>query len=88
METLSISAFPYYTFADRDYAYTVGSLFYGIYFIVSFPMFYYFQDNVRDGVIGLYDTTVAACGAGMLILCALDFTRLALGIDFVMKVYA
>ena len=32
--------FPYYTFVDRDRMYTVGSLFYAIYFFVSFPMFY------------------------------------------------
>lgn len=33
-ETLTISGFPYYEFADRDMAYVVGSAFYGIYFIV------------------------------------------------------
>ena len=38
METLTISHFPYYDFEDRDMAYTVGSAFYGIYFIVSFPV--------------------------------------------------
>ncbi len=32
--------FPYYTFIDRGRMYTVGSLFYAIYFFVSFPMFY------------------------------------------------
>lgn len=31
--------FPYYEFVDRDAMYTVGSLFYAIYFFVSFPMF-------------------------------------------------
>lgn len=31
--------FPYYQFVDRASMYTVGSLFYAIYFIVSFPMF-------------------------------------------------
>ncbi len=40
METLSISSFPYYAFEDRFMAYTLGSAFYGIYFIVSFPVFY------------------------------------------------
>lgn len=38
-ETLTISGFPYYAFEDRNMAYTVGSVFYGIYFLVSFPMF-------------------------------------------------
>eukprot|EP01036_Dinobryon_divergens_P046988 gene46988-62915_t len=40
METLTISSFPYYSFEDRHMAYTVGSAFYGIYFLVSFPVFY------------------------------------------------
>jgi hypothetical protein len=32
--------YPYYTFVDRNKMYTIGSLFYAIYFFVSFPMFY------------------------------------------------
>lgn len=32
--------FPYYVIKDRFYMYTVGSMCYGIYFIVSFPMYY------------------------------------------------
>jgi cycloeucalenol cycloisomerase len=40
METLTISSFPDYSFEDRYMAYTVGSAFYGIYFIVSYPVFY------------------------------------------------
>lgn len=47
METLTICHFPYYSFEDRDMAYTVGSAFYGIYFIVSFPM--YFAMDEPDG---------------------------------------
>lgn len=38
-EALTISGFPYYVIGDRKWFYTVGSLFYSIYFIVSFPMF-------------------------------------------------
>ena len=40
MESLSISSFPDYSFEDRYMAYTVGSCFYGLYFIVSYPTFY------------------------------------------------
>jgi hypothetical protein len=39
--------FPYYTFIDRSRMYTVGSLFYAIYFFVSFPMFYRIDEDVR-----------------------------------------
>lgn len=36
---LLLLQFPYYTFVDRSKMYSVGSLFYAIYFFVSFPMF-------------------------------------------------
>ncbi|CAM9397803.1 unnamed protein product [Pylaiella littoralis] len=99
-ETLTISGFPYYTFEDRDMAYVVGSAFYGIYFIVSFPMFYAFDErpqqedkaiSVRAAAAaagsaeGLWGAAVNALGASMLILCLLDFVRLAVGSDFFMK---
>lgn len=88
METLSISSFPYYTFEDRNMAYTVGSAFYGIYFIVSFPGFLFFDDEIDSGdtgarKVGLWDTVVSSCGHGMLILCLLDFVRLWLDIPLV-----
>jgi cycloeucalenol cycloisomerase len=88
METLTISSFPYYSFEDRDMAYTVGSAFYGIYFLVSFPAFFYFDDNVdlkAAPKITLLDTFVSACGYGMIILCLLDFVRLYLGIPLTIE---
>eukprot|EP00618_Florenciella_parvula_P018547 CAMPEP_0119470948 /NCGR_PEP_ID=MMETSP1344-20130328/3629_1 /TAXON_ID=236787 /ORGANISM="Florenciella parvula, Strain CCMP2471" /LENGTH=433 /DNA_ID=CAMNT_0007503683 /DNA_START=20 /DNA_END=1321 /DNA_ORIENTATION=+ len=38
-ESATISAYPCYSFADRHQAYTLGSAFYGIYFLVSYPLF-------------------------------------------------
>lgn len=32
--------FPYYTFTNKEYMYRVGSAMYGIYFIVTFPMYF------------------------------------------------
>eukprot|EP00879_Flechtneria_rotunda_P029988 GHRR01032466.1.p1 GENE.GHRR01032466.1~~GHRR01032466.1.p1 ORF type:complete len:180 (+),score=33.21 GHRR01032466.1:886-1425(+) len=46
METLTISHFPYYTFIDRQKMYSIGSLFYAIYFFVSFPMFMRLDEEV------------------------------------------
>ena len=46
METLTISSFPYYSFEDRDMAYTIGSAFYGIYFLVSFPAFIELDNDI------------------------------------------
>jgi cycloeucalenol cycloisomerase len=82
METLSISSFPDYSFRDRDMAYTLGSAFYGIYFIVSFPVFYRIDENVssRRPLYTAYQTVMDACGSSMIVLCLLDFSRLALGI--------
>jgi cycloeucalenol cycloisomerase len=91
METLSISSFPYYSFADRYMAYTLGSAFYGLYFIVSYPVFYR-MDEYRVEANGqtantnkartysLYEVIFEALGASMLVLCLLDFARLACGI--------
>ena len=86
METLSISSFPYYRFEDRDMAYTVGSAFYGIYFFVSFPAFFGFDDDVDSNngnlhkQLTIWDTFVSSCGHGMMILTLLDFVRLYLDI--------
>jgi cycloeucalenol cycloisomerase len=91
METLTISSYPYYSFEDRNTAYTVGSAFYGIYFIVSFPAFFYFDDEVdvdspTRKVVTVWDTVVSSCGYGMIILILLDFVRIQLGIPLVMDV--
>ena len=93
METLTISSFPYYSFEDRTMAYIWGSAFYGIYFIVSFPGFYYLDANIdadiekkannKEKRVTLMDTFTIACGHGMMILILLDFVRLYLGIPLV-----
>jgi len=83
METLTISSYPYYAFEDRDMAYTVGSAFYGIYFLVSFPAFFAFDPNVDDPKqtsMTVWEVIVSSCGYGMMILNLLDFVRLYLDI--------
>lgn len=78
METLTISSFPDYSFKDRDMAYKVGSAFYGIYFIVSFPAFYRVDEVVtlRNPSYSIYQVVMEACGSSMVVLCLLDFGRL------------
>ena len=107
METLTISSYPYYSFEDRNMAYTVGSAFYAIYFLVSFPMFFYFDDEIDNSnpeasslydlhthrntsknisynkTITVWDTIVHSCGAGMIIMCLLDFVRLYIGVTLI-----
>ena len=48
MEAVTIAAFPYYSFEDRHSALVVGSAFYGIYFLASFPMFYAIDEPDHD----------------------------------------
>lgn len=90
METLTISAYPDYSFEDQGTAYTVGSAFYGIYFIVSFPAFFFFDDDIDQQQqkknarkVTLYDSFLSSCGHGMMIMILLDFVRLYLDIPLV-----
>jgi len=89
METLTISGFPYYSFEDRFMAYTLGSAFYGIYFIVSFPVFYRLDEKIGQHIEGavvpphsLFQTVFEALGTCMAVLIMLDAARLYLGIEF------
>jgi len=80
METLTISNFPYYDFEDRHLAYTVGSAFYGLYFVVSFPVYFAIDEPgvgpPKPGV-PLVEVAVSSLGAGMAVLLALDLVRLS-----------
>ena len=70
-------------------AYVWGSAFYGIYFIVSFPGFYYFDWYVDEGIVPLENKNKQQqqpCGrpvtlmdtftTALMILTLLDFVRL------------
>lgn len=84
-EAITICAFPYYSFENRYQAYTLGSAFYGIYFLVSYPMFFDVDEEAKVGKKGtqwsLQKTVVSALAAGMAVLCLLDFVRLYLGVE-------
>ncbi|XP_042471445.1 cycloeucalenol cycloisomerase-like isoform X2 [Zingiber officinale] len=78
LETLAIANFPYYEFVDRESMYKVGSLFYAIYFLVSFPMFVR-VDEKDDQPWDLPRVAVDALGAAMLVTIILDLWRIFLG---------
>jgi cycloeucalenol cycloisomerase len=59
--------------------YKVGSLFYAIYFFVSFPMFYRMDEEAGKKGYGLWRVVVDALAAGMIVTCLLDFWRLGVG---------
>lgn len=79
MEAITICAFPYYRFADVHMAYTIGSFYYGLYFLVSFPMFLRVDEDPKK-TFTLFQTAVEALASSMLVLCLLDFVRLYLGV--------
>ena len=57
--------------------YRVGSLFYGIYFLVSFPVFFRMDEGTTTWSLGqAAGSSLAAC---MLVTLLLDFWRLAFG---------
>ncbi|KAK4482414.1 hypothetical protein RD792_009569 [Penstemon davidsonii] len=70
--------FPYYEFVDRASMYTVGSLFYAIYFFVSFPMFLRIDEKPGDKW-DLPRVAIDALGAAMLVTIILDLWRIFLG---------
>ncbi|KAG7672170.1 hypothetical protein KSW81_005052 [Nannochloris sp. 'desiccata'] len=80
-ETLTIAHFPYYSFENKAAMYKIGSLFYAIYFFVSFPMFYRMDEEASSGKTryGLWRVVVDALAAGMIVTCLLDFWRLGVG---------
>ncbi|CAI9106493.1 OLC1v1005668C2 [Oldenlandia corymbosa var. corymbosa] len=78
LETVAIANFPYYTFIDRELMYKVGSLFYAIYFIVSFPMFLRVDEKPGDPW-DLPRVAIDALGAAMLVTILLDLWRIFLG---------
>ncbi|XP_042492334.1 cycloeucalenol cycloisomerase isoform X1 [Macadamia integrifolia] len=78
LETLAISNFPYYSFVDQASMYKVGSLFYAIYFIVSFPMFLRIDEKPGD-LWDLPRVAVDSLGAAMLVTIILDLWRIFLG---------
>ncbi|XP_062115990.1 cycloeucalenol cycloisomerase [Humulus lupulus] len=78
LETFAIANFPYYEFVDRATMYKVGSLFYAIYFIVSFPMFLRI-DEKSGAPWDLPRVAIDALGAAMLVTIILDLWRIFLG---------
>lgn len=79
-ETITIAHFPYYEFVDRSRMYTIGSLFYAVYFFVSFPMFYRMDEGNRSSThFSLWRSVIDSLGASMLVTLLLDFWRISFG---------
>jgi len=86
MEALTISGYSCYSFEDRHMAWVYGSAFYGIYFLVSFPMFFRLDEPAEHSkkprkVFSAFDTAVESLATGMAVLLLLDFVRVGLGVQ-------
>lgn len=74
MEAVTISGFPYYTIGNRAAFYTVGSAFYAIYFVVSFPAYY--RLSPKDSLFAAARNGLAAA---MMVFIMLDWWRMFIG---------
>eukprot|EP00747_Dinoflagellata_sp_TGD_P085894 gnl/TRDRNA2_/TRDRNA2_163056_c0_seq3.p1 gnl/TRDRNA2_/TRDRNA2_163056_c0~~gnl/TRDRNA2_/TRDRNA2_163056_c0_seq3.p1 ORF type:complete len:1033 (-),score=167.79 gnl/TRDRNA2_/TRDRNA2_163056_c0_seq3:140-3238(-) len=84
METWTIEEFPYYQHEDKAAMYKVGSVFYALYFVVSFPMFLRVdEDGGPDGCGAscwtLWQAIMESLASCMLVTQLLDFWRLYVG---------
>ena len=64
---------------DRSKMYTVGSLFYAIYFFVSFPMFFRIDEVPGKRRWTASETALDALAASMLVTIVLDLWRISFG---------
>jgi cycloeucalenol cycloisomerase len=78
METFSIQQFQYYHIPDRHAMYVYGSMFYALYFVVSFPMFLRMDEEPNE-CWSLSRATIDGLAACMAITQLLDFWRLWVG---------
>lgn len=76
-ETLTISRFPYYTYPDFYQMLTKGSVFYGTFFVVTFPWFYRLDEDPTH-LWPLSRVVTEALAAMMVVLLCADVWRLCL----------
>lgn len=81
MEAFTLENYPYYAMKDRMAMYKYGTVFYSIYFIVSFPMFRHLDEKYKPShkVWSLGRTATSSLAAAMVVTLLLDFWRLFLG---------
>lgn len=77
-EAVSIQHFPLYTYTETEAFMVVGSVVYGLYFVIGFPMFFSLDEGVapRTSVRGAATNALAATAIVTLLL---DLWRLMLG---------
>jgi len=74
METWTIESVPYYSFKDRGQMYKIGLTFYALYFVPSFPMFFWIDEENNNWKFT--DAATSGLAASMLAFYLVDFWRL------------
>jgi len=85
MEAFTVATVPYYVIQDRSKMYLIGSAFYGIYFYISFPMFFRMDEHGK--LWTLSKTIFDALAAAMLVTIFLDIWRLCIGGVIELSIY-
>lgn len=82
IEVASIASFPYYTYPDTWRMWVIGSGFYGIYFLISYPLYAWIDDdckNAHESKNDLLQIGILAMAYGMVTTFMLDAWRLSFG---------
>lgn len=74
-ETWTISGFPYYTYPDLYSMLTKGSIFYGVFFLVTYPTFYRLDEDPKSPW-SLGRVITEALAVMMVVLLTADFFKL------------
>ncbi|GAM20056.1 hypothetical protein SAMD00019534_032310 [Acytostelium subglobosum LB1] len=79
MEAWTLEKVPYYHIDNREQMYTVGSTFYMIYFVISFPMFTRIDETNDGQKWTLTRTALESLASAMIVFILCDFWRLIVG---------
>lgn len=80
LEAFTLQKFPYYVHEDTYKMYTIGSVFYSLYLIVSFPMFYRIDEYPSKArQWSIKQVALDGFAASMIVFILLDFWRIIIG---------
>ncbi|EFA75448.1 Cycloeucalenol cycloisomerase [Heterostelium album PN500] len=79
MEAWTLEKVPYYHIENREQMYLIGSTFYMLYFVVSFPMFTRIDETNDGQKWSLSRSALEALGSAMIVFILCDFWRLIIG---------
>eukprot|EP00035_Acanthoeca_spectabilis_P030650 m.10308 g.10308 ORF g.10308 m.10308 type:complete len:298 (-) comp4299_c0_seq1:127-1020(-) len=80
VEAWSISSFPHYSYPDREAMMTVGSAFYSLLFVVTYPMYVELhRSHAAEEKCSIWQVFCHALAASMIVLVLYETWRLSIG---------